>query len=336
MQLRNCRAFVIAIAFLPILILSCKKNDKLFSGGNPKVELPGDPPVYLAYKVRDYESLNLSFKYDEFPNKVSVYYDDTLTTGKYDHLFATYTFNTSGYLTANAFYNDVGVVKSSISIERSDNSISQILVQHAESGVAQTDTFKVSFTDSSGAPGYTFMNVDYGKYFSGIPVTMKFTYHNNATISSLAGMYTSGDDAIFFPSFDYTYNALNQLSSKQSDLYYGSEYSYETGGNGLDSLFRILGGKDWHYLENILNYDENTSIFFYPLYVTLSTNNNVDIDIYMHRYGVLSDIRSIPNGSEYPRTEVFRFVNSFGDSKRLLQSTIYNNDEEYASYQFQY
>lgn len=324
MQLRNYHAFVIAIVSLPVLVLSCRKNDNPFvNPDEPQVEMPADPPVYLAYKVSDFEHLNLSFKYDEFPNKVSVYYDDTLTEDKYDHIFAEYLFNKAGYLTGNTFYNVSGDVKSSLTIERNTNIITSVLVKHKESGVDKTDTFRISFTDSSGAPDYTFMNVDYGKYFSEIPVTMKFTYYKNEAISSSAGLYTFDDRSVFFPSFIYRYNSLNKLESKLADLYYGIDYTYDQDGKGIDSLFKILGGRDWQYLENVLNYDENTSIFFYPLYVSLS-DNNVDIDTYLHRYGAFTEVRSIPNGEDYPYIAIFDFINTFDDKKKLIQSTIYN------------
>ena len=334
---RNYSAFVIAIVALPILVLSCRKNDSPFDNPDegPPAQMPADPPVYVAYKVSDYESINLSFKYDEFPDKVSVYYDDTLTEDRYDHLFAEYSFNRAGYLTKNVFYNpSSGEVKSSLSIVRDNNTLDHILVEHSEASISKTDTFYISFRDSAGAAGYTIMNVDYGKYFSGIPVAMDFAYYEGRLNKTTAGMYTSGEDAIFFPSFNYRYNNANQLVSRTADLYYGADYMYEEG-LGLDSLFKVLGGKDWPYLETVLNYDENTSIFFYPLYITLS-KDNVDMDIYMHRYGALSEVRSMPNGVEYPKAEIFNFSNTFDESKKLVQSTIYNNEQEYASYRFEY
>lgn len=334
MLLRNYNVVAIAvIIFLPVLIISCKKSDRYINPEDP----PGEaiPPVSMTYTVTDYEHLNFSFKYDEFPDKVSVYYDDTLTEDKYDHIFAEYIFNKDGYLTGNTFYNLSGDVKSNLSIERDNNVVKYILVKRYESGVGKTDTFHVSFTDSTGAPDYTFMNVNYGKYFYDIPVSMRFAYCKDNIIKTTAGLYTSPEgNAILFPSLMYIYNGFNQLERREADLYYGTDFFYEEG-KGLDSLFKVLGGKDWPYLENILNYDENTSIFFYPLYITLS-KGNVDIDIYMHRYGTLSEIRSIPNGVEYPATEIFSFSNSFDNSKKLLQSTIFNNGREYASYQFGY
>lgn len=338
MHLKNYNAFAIAIVSLPIFIFSCRKNDKIPGepgGTTPNVETPGDPPVYLAYKVNDNESLNLSFKYEEYPDKVSVYYDDTLTTDKYDHIFATYSFNKSGYLTENAFYDLSGNPKSKITIVRESDIINRVLVEHSNSGTLKTDTFNVAFSDSTGSSGYRFMTVNYGKYFSGIPVTMRFTYNDNRLMNSTGGLFTSGDNAIFFPSVECNYGSLNRLNSKMADLYYGTQYSYENETSGLDSLFRVLGGKDWSYLENVLNYDENTSIFFYPLYITLS-KGNVDLDIYLHRYGPLAEVRSIPNGIDYSDVEIFNFTNSFDTNKKLTKTTIYNNDQEYASYQFQY
>lgn len=336
MQLRNYRGFVImAFVSLPFFFMSCKKND---ASANPRGEDPSQksaaPPVYLTYKVNDIEELNFSFKYDEFPGKVSIYYDDTLTEDKYDHIFAEYFFNGDGYLTGNTFYNLAGDIKSKLSVERDNNIIKYILIGHKNGAVAQTDTFRVSFTDSLQAPDYRFMDVDYGKYFYNIPVAMKFTYCKDNIVKTAAGLYTNGNDAIFFPSLAYTYNSQDQLQSREADLYYGADYFYEEG-KGLDSLFKVLGGKDWPYLESILNYDENTSIFFYPLYITLS-KGNVDIDMYMHRYGPLSEVQSIPNGVEYPQTERFHFLNSFDESKKIIKSTISNDGEEYATYEFRY
>lgn len=334
MQLRNYHAIAIVIVCLSVFAISCKKSDRLGNPDQPQAETPADPPIYLSYTTANDEPLNLSFQYNEFPDKVSVYYDDTLTENKYDHIFAEYIFNKAGYLTENVFYNISGEVKSNLLIERDNNAIKHILVKHKETGIEKVDTFLVSFSDSSGVPDYKIMDVNYGKYFYDIPVLMKFAFYKDHIESSTAGMYTSDDNAIFFPSLNYTYNALNQLTSREADLYYGANYFYEDG-KGLDSLFKTLGGKDWQYLESILNYDENTSIFFYPLYITLS-KGNVDIDMYMHRYGPLTDVRSIPNGVEYPTTEIFNFTNSFDDHKKLLKSVIYNNGDEYASYQFQY
>ncbi|MFT4019780.1 MAG: hypothetical protein QM668_22640 [Agriterribacter sp.] len=331
--MRSYRLLTTMIVALPIVMLSCQKKDLGIDNPEPPVvPVPTDPPQSLSYKVSNDESINLSFKYTELPGKVSVYYDDTATEDKFDHLFATYNFNSDGYLTGNTFYTITGDVKSNITVQRSNNTIKSITVEPSSQ---QRSTFQVSFSDSAGAPDYTFMYVDYSNYFENIPVAMRFVYNNDKLVSSSGGTFTSGDNTVFFPSLSYRYNGNNRLESKVADLYYGADYSYEYGGKGLDSLFRILGGKDWHYMESILNYDENTSIFFYPLYITLS-KNSVDIDIYMHRYGSLLEVSSIPNGEDYPEIERFNFLNSFDDNNKITQTTIFNNGDEYASYQFQY
>lgn len=332
---RNYNAFAIVIVTLQILTLSCKKSDRSFvhpDEGQPPILAAS--PEYITYRANGLESLHISFKYDEYPDKVSIYYDDTLTENKYDNIFAEYFFNGNGYLTGNRFYNPSGDIKSSLTFERDNDLIKHILIKHTDAGTEKTDTVSVTFSDSVSAPDHTLMEVDFGKYFYDIPVTMKFAYYNGSVVSSTAGLFTSGGNAVFFPSLVYTYNGLNQLQKKEADVYYGIEYFYEDG-NGLDSLFRVLGGKDWVYLENILNYDENTSIFFYPLYITLS-KANVDLDVYMQRFGPLTEVRSIPNGAEYPNAETFNFTNTYDEAKKLTQSIIYNEGQEYASYQFQY
>ncbi|MCC6288741.1 MAG: hypothetical protein IT249_12745 [Chitinophagaceae bacterium] len=334
--MRNHIAFVITIVSLPALILSCKKND--YGRVNPgplDLSKPADPPQSLSYSVNNNEDLNLSFNYSELPGKVSVYYDDTTTENKFDHLFASYTFNAGGYLVENAFYNITGDMKSNITIQRENNIIKSIVVKEGEPGGNVKGTFQVSFADSTGATDYKLMHVDYGNYFENIPVIMDFVYHNNDIKRSSAGIYMSGNNTIFFPSFTYEYDNMKRLTTKESDIYYGANFMYDESGKGLDSLFRLLGGKDWYYLENILNYDENTSIFFYPLYITLS-KGNVEIDVYMHRYGALSDVSSVPGGADYNDIEIFNFQNSFDAGYKLTKTTIFNGGEEYASYQFKY
>ncbi|MFT3701593.1 MAG: hypothetical protein QM802_04450 [Agriterribacter sp.] len=318
-------------------VISCKKADQELSPpvDPPPVTPPAAvaSPVSLKFMVNNYDYMSIRFKYSELPNKVSVYIDDTLTTDPYDKLFATYSFNKDGYLTGNLFYNNDGTVLHNIDITRVNNSISSIKVTHTENGVPANDVFNVGFRDST--DGYRLMNVDYGTYFEDVPVNMEFTYKNEQLMQTNAGLYMSDENSIFFPSFNYTYNASGSLINKWSDSYYGTDFLYEATGTGLDSLFSLLGGKDWHYLEAILNYDENTSLFFYPLYITLS-KNGIDLDIYMHEYGPLAQVRSVANGAEYPYSEVFDFRNDFDEKSRLIQSTITNNGEEYGTYQFGY
>ncbi|MFT3747000.1 MAG: hypothetical protein QM768_01735 [Agriterribacter sp.] len=334
--MRNHIGFAITVVSLSVLALSCKKYDERYvSPPGPDFSKAAEPPKSLSYKIMNNEDLNLSFDYAELPGKVSVYYDDTTTENRFDHLFASYTFNSGGYLIENAFYNIGGDMKSNITILRDNNIIKSVVVKQGESGGNGEGTFQVSFADSTGAADYKLMHADYGNYFEGIPVTMDFVYHNSDIMSSSGGTYISGGNTIFFPSFVYKYDNVNRLQSKKSDIYYGADFMYDEMGKGLDSLFKLLGGKDWYYLENVLNYDENTSIFFYPLYVTLS-KGNVEMDIYMHRYGALSDVRSIPGGAEYNDIETFNFQNSFDADYKLMETTIFNNGEEYARYQFKY
>src|SRR6185312_1753411 len=114
--------------------------------------------------------------------------------------------------------------------------------------------------------GYKVMHADYGNHFDNIPVNIAFTTLDNVLTETSAGLYTEGINSIFFPSFTYMYDASGSLVNKWSDSYYGTDFFYESSGSGLDSLFLLMGGKDWECLEGILNYDESESLFFYPLH----------------------------------------------------------------------
>jgi len=325
------------ISLLSIQFLaSCNKQDN--DGGNtnpPGGSVYGAPPSAFTFLAPDMQSTSISFDYSKMPGKVSVYFDDTLTENPYDRIYATYTFNSKGFLTGNIFYNEVGKAVNNISIVRDGNQISGIVLSHDDEQVTGniiTDTFYVSFQDSA---EYKLMHVDYGNYFSGVPVKMQFSYRSDELIHTSAGLFTLGDSSVFFPSFDFSYNNSGVLQARWSDSYYGMDYAYNDTGKGLDSLFKILGGKDWHYLEAILNYDEHTSLFFYPLYITLS-KAGMDLDVYMHHYGPLREIRSIPSGYQYPNIEIFNFENTFDEDGKVIATTISNNADIYGTYRFKY
>ncbi len=327
----------ITITLLSIHFLaSCNKQD--IDDGNPNPpggSVYGTPPSAFTFLAPDLKSTSISFDYSKLPDKVSVYFDDTLTDNPYDRIYASYTFNNDGYLTENIFYNETGEAINNITIVRDGNQISGIVLSHEDKnapGKIITDTFYVSFQDST---EYKLMQVDYGNYFAGVPVEMKFTYRKDELIHSTAGLFTLGDSAVFFPSFDFSYNNAGVLQSRWSDSYYGMDYAYNDSGKGLDSLFKTLGGKDWHYLESILNYDEHTTLFFYPLYITLS-KAGMDLDVYMHHYGPLREIRSIPSGYQYPDIEIFNFENTFDDEGKIVETTISNNGKVYGTYRFSY
>lgn len=323
-------------------LVSCKKADRDFAPPvdppptNPVNPTNGSSPSSLKFLINRTDYASIQFKYSELPNKVSVYMDDTLTTDPYDKLFATYTFDNNGYLNGNVLYNSNGTVQRDISVTRNNNSISDIVIKHEKynaPGTLVTDTFHIAFADSTN--GYKTMNVDYGNYFDSVSVKITFTYLDQQLTKSTAGLYMSDNNAVFFPSFSYNYDASGSLVNKWSDSYYGTDFFYEEQGKGLDSLFELIGGKDWQYLEAILNYDENNSLFFHPLYITLS-QDAMDLNIHMHHYSPLSQVRSVPSGPEYPSTEIFDFQNEFDDKNRVIKTVISNNGEQYGLYQFGY
>ena len=321
--------------------ISCKKTDRELT---PPVDPPptnpvvsnGSAPSSLKFLVNRTDYLSMQLKYAELPNKVSVYIDDTLTTDPYDKLYATYSFDNNGYLSNNVLYKNNGDVLHDISISRTNNSISGITIKHEKQnapGILVTDAFQVAFSDSSN--GYKVMKVDYGNYFDSVPVNISFTYLDQQLTRTNAGLYTSDNNAVFFPSFSYNYDASGSLINKWSDSYYGIDFFYQDEGKGLDSLFELIGGKDWQFLEAILNYDENNSLFFYPLYITLS-QDGMDLNVHMHQYAPFSLVRSVPSGPEYPTTGIFDFQNEFDDKGRIIKTNIINNGEEYGAYQFGY
>lgn len=330
-------ATVIITLFCVQFFASCNKHD--LDGGDPNPpggNAYGAPPSAFTFFAGDLQSTSISFDYSKMPGKVSVYIDDTLTDNPYDKLYASYTFGNDGYLAENIFYDGTGKAINNIVIVRDGNQISGVVLSHDDEhapGNIITDTFYVSFRDS--ADGYRQMNVDYGNYFAGVPVKMQFTYHKGELLHSSAGLFTLGDSAVFFPSFEYSYNNAGVLQSRWSDSYYGIDYAYTDSGKGLDSLFRILGGKDWQYLEAILNYDAHTSLFFYPLYITLS-KAGMDLDVYMHHYGPIKEVRSIPSGYQYPDIEIFSFDNTFDQDGKVVSTTISNEGEVYGTYRFTY
>ena len=61
-----------------------------------------------------------------------------------------------------------------------------------------------------------------------------------------------------------------------------------------------------------------------------------EMEIDMHRYGVVKEVRTIPNGVDMPYIEIFSFENVLDQQKRVRQTTIRNNNEVEAIWKIEY
>ena len=143
--------------------------------------------------------------------------------------------------------------------------------------------------------------------------------------------------SVTIPAENYTYDASGKLLSVTSDSYYGTSYTYASSGHGLDSFFRVLGGVDGHYLDAgaLWSLQSDVEFTFFPLYAIL-INNDVELFTTVHKYGLINEVRSIPNGSNFPNTETFSFQNKLDSRQRIVQTDIMNNGQLYASWKIKY
>lgn len=319
---------------------SCKKGDTNDLGPNPptdtlEVFTPGPPPSSISFEPANLQnSFTLSFDYSEMPGKISVYLDDTTNTDPHDQLLVAYSLN-DGYLEKTEYYTVGGAPAGGFTIQRSGSNITRLIMEHEDEyeGGLTKDTMNISFSDSS---GYTNMKVAYGNYFDEtVPVTIDYVFNKNKLVETKAGLFTSGPNSVFFPSFRFQYKSNGCIWLKESDNYYGTSFVYGDAGRGLDSLFMILGGKDAHLLEAVLYYDQYIGLFFSPLELMLS-DNSVELNALVHRYGALQEVKSIPSGAEYPTVQTFTFQNIFDEEKRLVSSRIASNADLYATYSVKY
>lgn len=332
----SCRTF--ALVLYIGCMYSCKKGDTdTFVPPVDTLEvLPlAPPPSSISFEPADLQgSFTLSFDYTSVSNKISIYLDDTTTADPYDKLAIAYSFN-NGYLEKTEYYTSDGIPAGGFTIHRSGSTITGVTTEHLnenEGGLITNDLL-VSFADSM---GLTNMYVNYGNSFDPqVPVSIKYTFKGQQLKETKAGLFSSGANSVFFPSYKFNYKSNGCLWVKESDSYYGTSFIYGDAGKGLDSLFKVLGGRDEHLIEAILYYDEYIGLFFRPLQILLS-DNSVELDALVHRYGALQEVKSLPNGNEYPTLQTFTFQNSFDEEKRLVKSRVVSNSLLYAVYTVKY
>lgn len=339
--MRNLSLQTITLVCFIACVYSCKKEgtNDLIPPTPPtdtlEVLQPGPAPSFISFEPANLQnSFTLSFDYSEMPDKVSVYLDDTTNADPHDQLLVAYSLN-NGYLQKTEYYTIGGAPAGGFTIQRSGSDITGMIMEHENEyeGGLMKDTMNVSFSDSS---GYTNMKVAYGDYFdANVPVTIEYVFNKEKLVETKAGLFTSGTNSVFFPSYKFQYTSKGCIWLKESDNYYGTSFVYGDAGRGLDSLFIILGGKDAHLLEAILYYDQYTGLFFSPLELILS-DNSVELNALVHRYGALQQVKSIPSGTEYPTVQTFTFQNTFDDQKRLIKSRIASNADLYATYSVKY
>ncbi|MBX2920977.1 MAG: hypothetical protein KF746_02205 [Chitinophagaceae bacterium] len=329
----------LTLIFFIACLYSCKKGD--INGFIPPEDTipilpPGPPPTAISFETADLGSVvTLSFDYNSTPNKIQVYLDDPASTDPYDQLAVVYSF-VDGYLEKTEYYATDGTPAGGFTIQRSGSLISGAIMEHLNEmdGSLIKDTLHISFSDFGGLKN---MYVDYGNYFDpDVPVSIKYTFKDKELKEAKAGLYENNGHSLYFPSYKFSYNnSTGSLWQRESDTYYGTSFIYGDAGKGLDSLFILLGGKDGHLLEAITYYDQYIGLYFYPLQIALN-DNSVELDAIIHRCGALQQVKSIPNGIEYPITQTFTFQNVFDEEKRLVKSTVMSNALLYGVYKVQY
>ncbi len=316
----------LSVIFLLVVVSSCRKNKPI----EPPEPDPSDtittyplsaPPASIVFENRSGQVYNIKFDYST-ANVVNVRLNDKPA--------AHYAYN-DGYLQQLEYFNAAGDMSAKVVVERSGTTISRVIVEHVDqlTNESSKDTMNVSFGQ---AAGNTTLTVN-GKYFTNTPVTVGYTYQDNL-LKEIRGGDFSGSSNVFLPSYQFTYNSQKHLSLKTSNTYYGTSYTYGDSGSGLDSLFMVLGGKDGHYLEGLLFYDD-TKIFFHPLFIILG-DAGIELDALMHRYGALREVRSVPNGVDYPEIRVFNVQNTFNQAKQVVTSRVTRGAEYVGSYTFTY
>jgi hypothetical protein len=286
------------------------------------------------------DNITVSFQYLPQEHKIKVYVDDTATTNPYDKLALTYFYNPEGYFMKREGYDETGRVMERFSVERGGNNLPGRVLYEEESPVQTLkDTFNISFADSAANPSYKNMTVNFVSRTSNeeIKVTNKLTYLNNQLRKISGGTFFGQTSSVVIPGEEWLYDASGKLTSRISDSYYGTSYAYETSGRNLDSFFHVLGGRDAYYLDvdGLWSFNSNSDFTFFPLYLILG-HNSVELYTEMHRYGVLKEVRSIPNGSNFPEVESFSFQNTFDSNQRVRETRITNNGLLYAVWKIKY
>jgi len=317
----------LSFLFLVVVIASCRKNKGSEPPPNPPdtsiVEYPlADPPSSIGFEHRNGTSYNINFDYS-VAGQVNVKFNEQPAIR--------YTY-ADGYLQEVQYLNNAGNNAGKFTVQRSGNTINRVIVEHIDpiTAVSAKDTMNVTF---SGSAENTKMTVN-GKYFTGVPVTVDYTYKNDLLKEIKGGEFGA---SVFLQSYQFTYDDKNRLALRTSDAYYGASYVYgDAAGSGLDSLYMVLGGKDRHFLEGIMFYDEYLSVFFYPLQIVLE-DVGIELDAAVHRYGALREVRTVPNGAEYPDISVFTIQNTFDSQKRVLTSRVTRKGSEFfANYTITY
>lgn len=285
----------------------------------------------------------LSLKYLSNEHQIQVYLDDTTTANPYDSHLLTYFYNNAGYFMKREWYDATGKVTESFSAAReSDNTLKTIIAwnNNPDNTEILRDTFAISVADSAGAPSYKIMTVA-NNYIAGtelVNVRNELTFENNRLFKARGGRFDGSQGLnIFIPPYALAYDAQGRLATRSISNYYGTAYSYENTGRSLDSFFRVLGGKDGHLLniDGLWSFQANAEFDFFPLYIILSSMHT-ELYAQMHRDGVLKQVRSIPNGTQFPYTETFDFANTFDAQQRVTETVITTNGRIYTTWKFKY
>lgn len=320
---------LLGFSFLILVMVSSCRKDKPIDPPDPP-NPPTDtlitypisaPPASITFEDRAGSVNNIKFDYAT-QGVVNV----TLNDQPAVH----YVYN-DGYLQEMETFNAAGKL-SKLIVERSGTSITRVIVEHIDqlTSVSSKDTMAVSFGQSA---GNTTLTVN-GKYFTNTPITVGYTYQDNL-LKEIRGGDFSGASNVFLPSYQFTYDNQKRLSLKTSNTYYGTSYVYGDAGSGLDSLFKVLGGKDGHFLEGILFYDEYVKVFFHPLHLILG-DAGIELEASIHRWGPLREVRSVPFGADYPEVRVFNVQNTYNDAKQVTTSRVTRGADYVGSYTFAY
>ncbi|WP_152616931.1 hypothetical protein [Flavihumibacter solisilvae] len=282
-----------------------------------------------------------SIKYLPDGHTIELYSDDLGTANPYDHLRQTNLYNGDGYFIKRQIYQD-GAVVESIDVERTPgNTISRVItsVNYPDDDYKVKDTFNLSFYDSATFKVMKVDNLLRDRYKNEFRVSRRFVFSGSSLVKTQGGTFwnQSNSASLTWPNEEFVYDGQSRLSTHTRDFFYGKSISYDQAGIGLDSFYQVLGGVDGHYLNAPGSWGFYTHEAFTssPLKLVLFNNSGL-MEATMHISGVISEVRSIPNGVNYPNTEIFSFDNILDQRQRVKQTTVRSKNEVVAIWKVEY
>ncbi|GAO45429.1 hypothetical protein [Flavihumibacter petaseus] len=170
-----------------------------------------------------------------------------------------------------------------------------------------------------------------------IRVSRRYVFSDKSLIAGSGGTFEGQGHTIIWAKEVLTYDGQSRLKTYTNDLGYGQAMSYEPTGTGLDSLYRVLGGLDGHYLMAPQRWDLTSQSGFLPYPCTfLLAVGSQDIEVTMHKSGLIREVQSLPNGEMNPDTQIFSFENVLDEDQRIKQTTIRSDNNTIGVWKLEY